>query len=64
MTLTLLGDSDHSFALPDFGIDEVLDGAAPKVVTFVADKPGTYTFLCTIPCGPGHMHMKGTFLIS
>jgi cytochrome c oxidase subunit 2 len=57
-------DVAHGFALPDFNVNLRLEpGARPQTVTFVADKKGTFTFYCNIPCGPGHLDMKGTLIV-
>jgi heme/copper-type cytochrome/quinol oxidase subunit 2 len=32
-------------------------------VTFVADKAGTFTWRCNIPCGAGHQHMTGKLVV-
>lgn len=29
----------------------------------VFDKPGKYTIMCTLPCGPGHADMKSTLIV-
>jgi mono/diheme cytochrome c family protein len=54
-------DVVHGFAIGRMGVD-----AGPvepgKVVTveFAADRPGEYTFYCTMWCDPNHPRMRGT----
>lgn len=56
-------DVPHSFTLPDFGVNLYLDGLNTKTAEFIADKAGTFTFYCNIPCGGGHSSMRGTFKV-
>lgn len=55
----------HGFSLA--GLDPRLHTVLPDglVVTmpFVADKPGNYTFLCTVVCGSGHAGMMDRMTI-
>jgi len=57
-------EGTHGFAMPDFNIN--LAPIAPgdvKTATFVADKSGTFTYFCNVPCGPGHSSMRGTLTV-
>ncbi len=56
-------DVAHGFSLPDFNINERLEPNQPVTVEFVADKVGTFTFRCNVPCGSGHSSMKGTLIV-
>jgi len=56
-------DVSHGFRLAEFGIDEELSPGTPVVIRFVADKKGTFTFSCSVPCGSGHREMKGTLIV-
>ncbi len=56
-------DVPHGFGLPDFGINEALNPGETKTVEFIADKKGTFTFRCTIPCGSGHSGMSGKLIV-
>jgi len=56
-------DVAHSFALPDFNIDQRLEAGEKVVVEFLADKKGTFDFHCTIFCGTGHSNMNGQLII-
>ena len=57
-------DVVHGFLLPDFGINKRLDPGQEVEVSFTADKTGSFTFYCNVPCGPGHRDMKGTFVVN
>ena len=56
-------DVAHGFNLPEFEVSERLDVGTPVEVEFVADKTGTFTFSCSVPCGSGHGGMKGTLIV-
>jgi cytochrome c oxidase subunit II len=56
-------DVTHGFYLKDFNIDKKLEPNQTVQVKFVADKKGTFTFRCNVPCGEGHMEMTGTFIV-
>jgi heme/copper-type cytochrome/quinol oxidase subunit 2 len=54
-------DVIHGFSLKDYGIF-IEDGIRPGKVTLVsfkADKAGTFTFSCNIICGDQHKKMQG-----
>ncbi len=56
-------DVTHGFALPDFGINEVLNPEQEVVVEFVANKRGTFDFFCSVQCGQGHAGMRGQLVV-
>jgi len=56
-------DVAHGFSLGDFGIDKRLEPNIPVTVEFVADKAGTFGFMCNIPCGSGHSSMDGKLVV-
>lgn len=62
LTITSI-DVTHGFNLPDFGINERLNPGKPVTVEFVADKKGTFTFACSVPCGSGHSGMSGRLVV-
>ena len=62
LTITSV-DVDHGFALSDFKINEMLEPGKPVTVEFVADKTGTFTFYCSVPCGSGHRDMAGKLIV-
>lgn len=58
-------DVIHGFSLIDFGIN-ITDGVLPgkiKLVSFIADKVGTFTFTCNAICGDKHQEMKGFIIV-
>ena len=58
-------DVTHGFSLKAFGI-YVAKGIKPGktvYVSFKADKPGTYIFMCSVFCGDIHPHMNGTLIV-
>jgi cytochrome c oxidase subunit 2 len=56
-------DVAHGFSLAQFGINETLEPGKTKTIEFVADKVGTFTFSCSVPCGAGHKAMSGTLIV-
>lgn len=56
-------DVPHGIALPDYDITVGLPVNEEKTFEFVADKPGTFTFFCSVYCGEGHGRMKGTLIV-
>ena len=56
-------DKSHGFALPDYKINAYLEPGKEVTVEFIADKKGTFTFFCNVPCGSGHRSMKGTLVV-
>src|SRR3989338_4500964 len=43
-------DVTHGFTLREFGINTVISPGKTIKVEFVADKKGTFTFFCSVPC--------------
>lgn len=59
-------DVSHTFTVNEFknqGWDIKLDEGVKSYKLVVPDKSGTYEFVCTIKCGPGHDDMKGKLII-
>jgi len=56
-------DMDHGFALDAYGINQVVKAGQTITIEFVADKPGVFEFICTVPCGPGHSEMTGQLIV-
>ena len=54
----------HGFALPEFNVavPEIKAGEV-KMVSFLPDKEGTYTFFCTVWCSSRHMEMQGELIV-
>jgi len=58
-------DGIHGFAMPDFNVDISPIGLGEtKTAEFVADKSGTFTYFCNVPCGPGHSSMRGALIVN
>jgi cytochrome c oxidase subunit II len=45
------GGGKHQFAIPELGVDAIVQPRSEQIVTFTPAKPGTYTFYCDICCG-------------
>lgn len=56
-------DVHHEFSLPEYGIKQDVAPGKVSVVTFQADKPGTFRFECTSYCRLGHDKMAGTLTV-
>ncbi len=56
-------DVAHGISIPDFGINATFKPGEIKIVEFVADKAGTFEFICNVRCGVGHIGMKGTLIV-
>lgn len=59
-------DVVHGFSLKDLGI-YIAEGIQPgkvKLVSFVADKVGEFTFSCNAICGENHENMKGIVVVT
>lgn len=54
----------HSFTSSDLGINVAIDAGETKDIPLPTNTSGTFAFRCAIPCGPGHMDMKGSIVIS
>ncbi len=56
-------DVTHGIFIPDFKINETMEPGVMKTIEFEADKTGTFTYSCNIPCGAGHKAMSGKIII-
>ena len=56
-------DVRHGFASLAYGFNIILNPGKEEVVEFIADKTGTFSFLCTVPCGVGHSGMTGKIIV-
>ncbi len=52
-------DVVHGLYVDDYGISITADPGQTSHLTFVADKPGTFTLRCSAACGPLHPFMVG-----
>lgn len=46
-------DYDHGIAIDSFGISQRVPANSRITAEFVATKPGTFPFYCSVPCGEG-----------
>ncbi len=56
-------DRDHGITIPAFGVKQYLKKGVPTTVSFIASKPGSFAFHCSVFCGMGHRHMKGKLVV-
>lgn len=56
-------DVTHGFLLSAFKVNENLPPGEQVDVTFVADKKGTFSFICSVFCGNGHGQMTGKLVV-
>jgi cytochrome c oxidase subunit II len=56
-------DVKHGISLPAFGVNENLNAGETVDIEFVADKKGSFPFICSVWCGVGHGGMKGTIIV-
>jgi nitrous-oxide reductase len=56
-------DATHGFAVPSKNVMISLDPGESTTVTFVADKPGTFSFYCTEFCSALHLEMQGWLIV-
>ena len=54
-------DVVHGFSMKGYGIfvDKGIVPGKPVIVSFVADRTGSFPFSCNAICGKGHENMKG-----
>ncbi len=57
------GGNGHGFSISAFDVNERIMLDETVDVEFIADKKGTFTFSCSVPCGSGHLNMKGTLFV-
>jgi len=52
-------DVVHGLYLDGYGLSVTADPGQPATLTFVADRPGTFRFRCSVTCGPLHPFLVG-----
>lgn len=54
----------HGVAIPELGVASgVVAPGQDDVIEFVAEKSGTFQMICNVPCGRGHMSMRGQLVV-
>lgn len=56
-------DVTHGFFLSEFNISKNLTPGETVTASFVADKAGSFSFICSVFCGAGHATMTGTLIV-
>ncbi|MBI5415121.1 cupredoxin domain-containing protein [Candidatus Peregrinibacteria bacterium] len=56
-------DVEHGLAIPQYGINKKVPAGETVDIEFVADKVGTFPFVCSVLCGEGHGNMKGQLTV-
>jgi len=57
-------DRKHGFAVPDLGVDEVIEAGKITRVKITAPKAGRFVFHCSVFCGSGHEEMAGEIVVT
>lgn len=57
-------DVTHGFGISGYNINKVVNPGDTVDVELIADQKGTFNFICTVPCGPGHSSMKGKLIVN
>lgn len=52
-------DVVHGLYLDGYGLSVTADPGQAATLTFVADRPGTFRFRCSVTCGPLHPFLMG-----
>ena len=52
-------DVVHGLYVDGYGLSVMADPGQPAALTFVADRPGTFRFRCSVTCGPLHPFLVG-----
>lgn len=45
------GGGKHQLAIPELGVDAIVQPKSERVISFTPTQPGTYTFYCDVCCG-------------
>lgn len=56
-------DVAHGLLIQGYNINKTINPGETVQIEFVADKKGTFTFLCSIQCGAGHPDMRGKLVV-
>jgi len=56
-------DHTHGIEIKEFNVKVRLEKGKTTAVEFTPDKTGEFTMKCSVYCGLGHGHMKGTLVV-
>lgn len=56
-------DVAHGLLIQGYNINKTINPGETVQIEFVADKKGTFTFLCSVQCGAGHPDMRGKLVV-
>jgi heme/copper-type cytochrome/quinol oxidase subunit 2 len=56
-------DVTHIFAIPDLGVQEVVEAGKVTQIPFRAEREGIFPFECRAWCRPGHNEMTGQLIV-
>ena len=58
-------DTNHGFLIPEAAVDVIVPkrGKGDARVLFRAQRQGVFEFLCSKPCGAGHLMMRGRIVV-
>lgn len=56
-------DVAHGFYVREFNFNVAVSSGETRSGDFVADKKGTFDVICSVYCGPGHVHMRGKLIV-
>ena len=58
-------DTNHGFMIPEAGVNLVVPkrGKGDARVLFRAQRRGVFEFICSKPCGAGHLMMRGQIVV-
>jgi heme/copper-type cytochrome/quinol oxidase subunit 2 len=56
-------DVAHSFTIDEYRIVRRVPAGGSTVFEFRADRPGTFTYYCSLTSEPGHATMKGQLVV-
>jgi cytochrome c oxidase subunit 2 len=58
-------DTTHGFGIKGWNVRaRIPKGGEPVTLEFVADRAGSFDFICTEYCGKGHKTMKGRLVVA
>ncbi len=56
-------DVAHGIGLDEYQINEPIIPGQTSEIEFIADKPGTFRYYCSVPCGEGHDEQGGFIIV-